>query len=124
MCLWDKNHPPNREEVLKHLRSCSGNREKIRYWNTQRPLNDNWRPNLAGAKLSGADLRNIDLQNSNLSNADLKRVNLGMALLMRADLTGADLEHALILRVRQGFVPIRGGCARCRRRARCDWHPG
>lgn len=52
------------------------------------------RCDLAGAELTGAQLRRADLRLSNLSGADLSRANLRESVLSKANLSGADLRQA------------------------------
>ena len=68
-------------------------------WNQWRRRNPRSRPALVGARLRGADLREVDLGNANLFEADLRHANLfganlRGATLLWADLRGADLREA------------------------------
>jgi hypothetical protein len=68
-------------------------------WNAWRDGNPYIRPDLTGARLSRADLREANLSRANLwqarlSRADLSGANLRQARLHRADLSGANLRQA------------------------------
>lgn len=73
---------------------------------------------LAGAQLTGADLRNTvfyeaDLRGADLRKGDLSKSDLGRAVLMRADLSGAklrgvDLTRADLLRARLVLADLSG----------------
>lgn len=58
-------------------------------WNRWRKNHPDVVPDLAGANLQRANLRDVDLSKANLSGADLRR-----AVLRNADLTEANLEGA------------------------------
>src|SRR4051812_1126026 len=74
-------------------------RRGVEAWNQWRRRNSKSRPALVGARLRGADLREVDLGNANLFKADLRHANLfganlRGATLLWADLRGADLREA------------------------------
>jgi hypothetical protein len=74
-------------------------RQGVEAWNQWRRRNPKIRPALVGARLRGADLRDMDLGNANLFEADLRHANLfganlRGATLLWADLRGADLREA------------------------------
>jgi hypothetical protein len=66
------------------------------------------RPNLGGADLGGADLREADLGGANLRGADLRLADLGGANLREADLRGADLREANLRGADLGEANLRG----------------
>jgi hypothetical protein len=61
-------------------------------WNAWRSDNPDVRPDLSGAKLHNANLREADLSNTDLSKADLSWADLCFANFNEANLVGADLS--------------------------------
>lgn len=66
----------------------------VEAWNEWRKDNPEIRPDLSGAKLSGADLKDVNLSSAILRYADLSGVDLSFADLFDANLLGANLSHA------------------------------
>lgn len=66
-------------------------KEDVEAWNERRRQND-FVPDLEGAKLRGAPLDGINLQDAALGGADLREAKLRKANLKRAKLRGADME--------------------------------
>ena len=65
-------------------------------WNRWRSYNPEVTPDLAGAALRGADLRDANLARSDLRGAYLSGANLHDVNLERSDLTNANLETAIL----------------------------
>src|SRR3954451_2694632 len=89
-------HAERRMAVEDHVARL---RQGVEAWNQWRRSNPRSRPALVGARLRGADLREVDLGNANLFEADLRHANLfganlRGATLLWADLRGADLREA------------------------------
>lgn len=63
-------------------------------WNAWREAHPDVTPDLSGADLQRANLRNTDLRRANLSGADLRRAVLRNADLQDANLEGANLYQA------------------------------
>jgi uncharacterized protein YjbI with pentapeptide repeats len=63
-------------------------------WNQWRSSRPGLRPDLSGAKLSSADLRQCDLGSAFLFDADLRRANLRGVVLCKASLIRADFREA------------------------------
>jgi TIR domain/Pentapeptide repeats (8 copies) len=80
----------NRRRALRLLR---GKEQGISEWNRRRGSGEEI-PDLHGAELAGASLRNADLSKATLSGANLFNADLGQAKLVEADLRGALLFQA------------------------------
>ena len=65
-------------------------------WNRWRSYNPEVTPDLAGAAIRGADLRDANLARSDLRGAYLSGANLHDVNLERSDLTNANLETAIL----------------------------
>jgi uncharacterized protein YjbI with pentapeptide repeats len=81
---------------LEHLAKLQ---EGVEPWNQWRKQNPEVKPDLWGAPLSGADLREVklgfaDLTGAYLNNANLSGADLWGAVLIEARLSGADLREA------------------------------
>ena len=86
-------------------------------WDKWRNANPNITPNLEGAdlrcadlrnaNLEGADLRHANLRNADLVGADLWDANLWCADLRHANLEGADLRHANLRNANLGGANLR-----------------
>lgn len=83
-----EDDPVANEEHLEVLKKGVGE------WSRWRDENPVVRPDLTGAKLSGADLHGADLSRTDFRGADLSRTYLRGADLSHADLRGADLRDA------------------------------
>ena len=91
------------EEHLKLLKEAIQKKD-ITIWNGWRLNNPHFRPDLSGAVLQGAnlkqarfwraDLRGANLENARLSGADLWQADLSGAILQRANLKQANLSKA------------------------------
>ena len=91
------------EEHLKLLKEAIQKKD-ITMWNGWRLNNPHFRPDLSGAVLRGAnlkqarfwraDLRGANLENARLSGADLWQADLSGAVLQRANLKQANLSKA------------------------------
>jgi uncharacterized protein YjbI with pentapeptide repeats len=68
--------------------------KSVEEWNAAREAYPDLKPDLRGADLFGADLRETDLSDANLRLADLRGTDLSDATLKLADLRGADLSDA------------------------------
>jgi hypothetical protein len=69
-------------------------KQGVEVWNEWRQENSSLKPNLIGANLSGADLRQCNFNKANLSAIDLSGANLTRATFREADLCKADFGWA------------------------------
>ena len=77
----------------EHLRIL---KQGVDVWNKWREENPEVIPDLSGANLYKADLREVDLCDADLSGADLSCANLDQAVIIGADLRGTDLREAVL----------------------------
>ncbi len=79
----------SREEAIAMLKAG-----KVSEWNEYRLAHPDWRAELSGAELVGADLSDAELVGADLSDADLTDAELTGARIIGADLTDANLRGA------------------------------
>ncbi len=79
--------------IRKHLNLI---KQGGKVWNTWRETVPTHKPDLSGANLRKADLRNVDLSWTNLMEANLRETNLSWANFQRANLRKADLRRAIL----------------------------
>lgn len=98
---------------MAHREHLERLKQGVEAWNAWRREHPSIRPDLSGAYLAGANLREInftyaDLAGANLRRASLYHANLSYADLTDANLMGADLAGANLQGVSLTLTDIRG----------------